>query len=140
MATADRMQTTAGSWALLGSVVPKDAHIVNLLRQAGAIILGKANLDEWAGMRGSRYSNGYTARGGQCRNPFDLSRSPCESCTMRYAMKRPSHETDIIKLAVATEVRSLSPQTSCPSRSALRPTQASSALRSPVELSPSSPQ
>ena len=78
MATADRMQTTAGSWALLGSKVPKDAHIVSLLRKAGAVILGKSNLDEWAGMRGSDYSTGYSVRGGQCRNPFDLSRSPGE--------------------------------------------------------------
>ncbi|KAI9876049.1 MAG: hypothetical protein M1823_007351, partial [Watsoniomyces obsoletus] len=51
MATKDKMQTCAGSWALLGSVVPKDAFIVSRLQQAGAIILGKTNLDEWAGMR-----------------------------------------------------------------------------------------
>lgn len=76
MATADRMQTTAGSWALLGSIVPNDAHIVHLLRKAGAVILGKTNLDEWAGMRGSNYSVGYSARGGQCRNPYDLTKSP----------------------------------------------------------------
>ena len=76
MATEDRMQTTAGSWALLGSVVPKDAHVVSLARKAGAVILGKTNLDEWAGMRGSDYSAGYSARGGQCRNPFNLSKSP----------------------------------------------------------------
>jgi amidase len=79
MATADRTQTTAGSWALLGSMVPKDAHIVHLLRRAGAVIIGKSNLDEWAGMRGSRYSVGYSARGGQCRNPYNLSKSPCKS-------------------------------------------------------------
>lgn len=76
MATADKMQTTAGSWALLGSIVPADATIVVRLRKAGAIILGKANLDEWAGMRGSVYSTGYSARGGQCRNPYMLNRSP----------------------------------------------------------------
>lgn len=79
MATADKMQTTGGSWALLGCIVPKDAHIVNLLRDAGAIILGKTNLDEWAGMRGSIYSLGYSARGGQCRNPYLLDRSPSQS-------------------------------------------------------------
>lgn len=78
MATKDRMETTAGSWALLGCIVPKDAHIVYLLRKAGAIILGKSNLDEWAGMRSSVYSNGYSARGGQCRNPYILSRSAGE--------------------------------------------------------------
>ena len=76
MSTKDKMETTAGSWALLGSIVPKDAHIVHLLRKAGAVILGKTNLDEWAGMRSSVYSNGYSARGGQCRNPYILSRSP----------------------------------------------------------------
>ncbi|KAK4934876.1 hypothetical protein LTR10_023972 [Elasticomyces elasticus] len=75
MATADKMQTTGGSWVLLGCIVPKDAHIVHLLREAGAIILGKSNLDEWAGMRGSIYSLGYSARGGQTRNPYLLNRS-----------------------------------------------------------------
>src|ERR1700704_1465468 len=76
MATADKMETTGGSWALLGSIVPKDAHIVALLRQSGAIILGKSNLDEWAGMRSTSYSCGFSARGGQCRNPYLLNRSP----------------------------------------------------------------
>lgn len=76
MATADRMQTTAGSWALLGCIVPQDAHVVKLIRAAGAVILGKSNMDEWAGMRGGVYSEGYSARGGQCRNPYSLNRSP----------------------------------------------------------------
>lgn len=76
MATADKMETTGGSWALLGCKVPKDAHIVSLLRKAGAIIIGKANLDEWAGMRSHSYSCGYSARGGQCRNVYSLNRSP----------------------------------------------------------------
>ena len=75
MATLDRMQTTAGSFALLGSTVPSDAFIVSRLRAAGAIILGKTNLDEWAGMRCKfAYSTGFSARGGQCRNPYILSR------------------------------------------------------------------
>ena len=78
MSTADKMQTTGGSWALLGCVVDEDAHIVSLLRKSGAIIVGHANLDEWAGMRSSDYSFGYSARGGQTRNPFDLTRSPCK--------------------------------------------------------------
>lgn len=76
MATADKMETTGGSWALLGCKVPKDAHIVHLLRKSGAVILGKSNLDEWAGMRSHEYSCGYSARGGQCRNPYMLNRSP----------------------------------------------------------------
>ncbi|OAP55301.1 hypothetical protein AYL99_10274 [Fonsecaea erecta] len=99
MATADKMQTTAGSWALLGCIVPKDAHIVHLLRQAGAVILGKANLDEWAGMRGSIYSMGYSARGGQCRNPYMLTRSPNGSSSGSAV----SVSANIVPLAFGTE-------------------------------------
>ena len=80
MATKDRMQTTAGSWALLGSTVPKDAYVVSSLRKAGAVIVGHANMGEWASARSKRYSSGYSARGGQARNPFDLSVTPCEIC------------------------------------------------------------
>lgn len=82
MATKDKMETTAGSWALLGCKVPKDAHIVALLRKSGAIILGKANLDEWAGMRSTSYSCGFSARGGQCRNAYRLNRSPSQFCPL----------------------------------------------------------
>ncbi|KAK5062778.1 hypothetical protein LTR84_004853 [Exophiala bonariae] len=99
MATADNMQTTAGSWALLGCIVPKDAHIVKLLRKAGAIILGKTNLDEWAGMRGSVYSLGYSARGGQCRNPYFLNRSPNGSSSGSAV----SVSANIVPLAFGTE-------------------------------------
>ncbi|KAL8993802.1 MAG: hypothetical protein Q9169_006073 [Polycauliona sp. 2 TL-2023] len=63
------MQTTAGSWALLGSKVPKDAHIVSCLRDAGAVIIGHANMSEWAAVRSSQYSTGYSPRGGQCIKP-----------------------------------------------------------------------
>ncbi|KAI4199562.1 MAG: hypothetical protein LQ350_004515 [Teloschistes chrysophthalmus] len=76
IATKDKMQTTAGSWALLGSIVPRDAYIVTQLRNAGAIILGHANMSEWASVRSKEYSEGYSPRGGQVRNPFDLSRTP----------------------------------------------------------------
>ncbi|KAI9814317.1 MAG: hypothetical protein M1826_002283 [Phylliscum demangeonii] len=79
MATKDKMQTTAGSWALLGSTVPRDAHIVARLRQAGAIILGHANMSEWASLRSKEDSVGYSPRRGQVRNPYDLSRSPAGS-------------------------------------------------------------
>ncbi|KAJ9668397.1 hypothetical protein H2201_001445 [Coniosporium apollinis] len=58
MATKDRMQTTAGSWALLGSIVPRDAHVVSRLREAGAVILGHANMSEWASVRSKAYSTG----------------------------------------------------------------------------------
>ena len=76
IATKDRMQTTAGSWALQGSIVPRDAHVVAKLRQAGALLFGKATLSEWADMRSNNYSEGYSARGGQCRSPYNLTMNP----------------------------------------------------------------
>ncbi|KAF2092553.1 glutamyl-tRNA amidotransferase subunit A [Rhizodiscina lignyota] len=76
IATKDRMQTTAGSVALLGSIVPRDAMIVSKLRAAGALLLGKATLSEWADMRSNNYSEGYSARGGQARSPYNLTLNP----------------------------------------------------------------
>jgi amidase len=73
--TADRMTTTAGSLALEGSIAPADAHIAARLRQAGAIILGKTNLSEWANFRSSRSTSGWSGRGGLCRNPYALDRN-----------------------------------------------------------------
>ncbi|KAJ7116571.1 amidase signature domain-containing protein [Mycena epipterygia] len=75
-ATADKMQTTAGSLALVGSIVPRDAHVVHLLRKSGAVILGHAGMSEWADMRSSSYSEGYSARGGQVRNSYNLTQEP----------------------------------------------------------------
>ncbi|KAJ7470783.1 amidase signature domain-containing protein [Mycena latifolia] len=75
-ATADKMQTTAGSLALVGSIVPRDAHVVHLLREAGAVILGHAGMSEWADMRSTSYSEGYSARGGQVRNSYNLTQEP----------------------------------------------------------------
>jgi amidase len=77
--TADRMTTTAGSLVLEGSIPPRDAHVAARLREAGAVILGKANLSEWANFRSSRSVSGWSARGGQCRNPYALDRNPCGS-------------------------------------------------------------
>jgi amidase len=77
--TADRMHTSAGSLALAESIAPRDAFVVERLRAAGAILLGKANLSEWANFRSSRSSSGWSARGGQCRNPYVLDRNPCGS-------------------------------------------------------------
>ena len=74
--TADHMQTTAGSLALLGSRPACDATVAAALREAGAIILGKANLSEWANFRSNGSTSGWSARGGQCCNPYDLSRNP----------------------------------------------------------------
>lgn len=79
IATADTMQTTAGSLALFNSTVPADAPIVARLRAAGAVILGKANLSEWANFRGFAPFNGWSARGGFTRDPYLLSFDPCGS-------------------------------------------------------------
>ena len=76
IASKDRMQTTAGSWALQGSVVPRDAHVVAKLRDAGALLFGKATLSEWADMRSNNYSEGYSGRGGQCRSSYNLTVNP----------------------------------------------------------------
>src|SRR6266700_2151772 len=79
LATADKMQTTAGSFALAGSIVPSDSVVVSRLRAAGAVILGKANLSEWANFRGNAPFNGWSARGGFTRDPYLLSFDPCGS-------------------------------------------------------------
>lgn len=77
--SADRMRTTAGSLALLSSRPRQDASVTRRLRDAGAIILGKTNLSEWANIRSSKSSSGWSARGGQTRNPYALDRNPCGS-------------------------------------------------------------
>ncbi|XP_062082155.1 probable amidase At4g34880 [Humulus lupulus] len=79
IATEDKMNTTAGSLALLGSVVPRDAGVVAKLREAGAIILGKASLSEWSGSRGNNAPPGWSARGGQGVNPYNKMQTPCGS-------------------------------------------------------------
>lgn len=77
--TADQMVTSAGSLALAEHVPPADAFVVKRLRDAGAIILGKANLSEWANFRSIRSSSGWSSVGGQTTNPYDTSRTPCGS-------------------------------------------------------------
>jgi amidase len=77
--TADRMQTTAGSMALAGSIAAQDSTVAAKLREAGAVILGKANLSEWANFRSERSSSGWSGRGGQTNNPYALDRNPCGS-------------------------------------------------------------
>lgn len=77
--TADRLMTTSGSLALLGSIAPKDAFLVRKLREAGAVILGKTNLSEWANFRSPHSTSGWSSRGGQTRNPYALDRNPCGS-------------------------------------------------------------
>jgi amidase len=78
-ATDDQMETAAGSLALLGSRVPRDAFVVKGLRDAGAVILGKANLSEWANFRSIQSSSGWCGRAGQCLNPYVLDHNPCGS-------------------------------------------------------------
>ena len=74
--TFDKMQTTAGSLALSGHIAETDAFIVKKLRDAGAVLLGKTNLSEWANFRSTNSSSGWSGRGGQVRNPYCLDRSP----------------------------------------------------------------
>lgn len=76
IATSDNLETTAGSYALLGSIVPRDAFVVKQLRDAGAVLFGKSTLSEWADMRSNSYSEGYSARGGQCRSAYNLTTTP----------------------------------------------------------------
>jgi amidase len=78
-ATRDRMETTAGSLALVGARVPRDAFVVRRLRRAGAVILGKANLSEWANFRSTQSSSGWSGRAGQCLSPYVLDHNPCGS-------------------------------------------------------------
>ncbi len=79
IATADRMATTAGSLALVGAKAPRDSFVAARLRAAGAVIIGKTNLSEWANFRSSKSSSGWSGRGGQCHNPYALDRTPCGS-------------------------------------------------------------
>ena len=77
--TADRMMTTAGSLALVGAKPPKDSYVAQKLRAAGAVILGKTNPSEWANIRSSHATSGWSGRGGLTKNPFALDRNPCGS-------------------------------------------------------------
>ncbi len=77
--TADRMMTTAGSLAMVGPAPAKDSTVAQKLRAAGAVILGKTNLSEWANIRSSHSTSGWSGRGGLTRNPYALDRNPCGS-------------------------------------------------------------
>ena len=99
VATDDRMETTAGSLALVGSRVRRDAPIVARLRDAGAVVLGKANLSEWANFRGFAPFNGWSARGGFTRNPYVLDLDPCGSSSGSATVVA----ANLATLAVGTE-------------------------------------
>src|SRR4029077_2514424 len=77
--TGDKMQTTAGSFALFGQPAQQDSTIATKLRTGGAVILGKTNLSEWANFRSFESTSGWSGRGGQCNNPYSLDRNPCGS-------------------------------------------------------------
>jgi amidase len=97
--TADRMRTSAGSLALAESVAPRDAFLVERLREAGAVILGKTNLSEWANFRSTKSTSGWSGRGGQTKNPYVLDRNPCGSSSGSGAAVAAS----LAPLAVGTE-------------------------------------
>ncbi len=99
IATADHMQTTAGSLALLGVIAAKDAFIVQKLRDAGAIILGKTNLSEWANIRSTRATSGWSARGGLTRSPYALDRNTSGSSSGSAS----SMAASLATMAVGTE-------------------------------------
>ena len=99
IATADKMQTTAGSLALLGVKPPRDAFVVSRLREAGAVILGKTNLSEWANMRSTRSTSGWSARGGLTKNPYALDRNTSGSSSGSAAAIAAS----LAAIAVGTE-------------------------------------
>ncbi len=97
--THDKMFTTAGSLALLGNIASKDAYIVDLLRKAGAVILGKTNLSEFANFRSTHSSSGWSSRGGQTKNPYIISRNPCGSSSGSGA----AVSANLCTIAIGTE-------------------------------------
>ena len=109
--TADGMETTAGSLALLGSKPARDAFVVEQLREAGAVILGKTNLSEWANFRSTRSTSGWSGRGGQTRNPYALDRNPSGSSSGSAAAVAAS----LAAVAVGTETDGsiVSPASAC---------------------------
>jgi amidase len=109
--THDRMMTTAGSLALMGSIAPRDSFVAEKLRAAGAVILGKANLSEWANFRGERSSSGWSGRGGQANNPYVLDRNPSGSSSGSAI----AVSANLCAVAVGTETDGsiIAPSTQC---------------------------
>jgi amidase len=128
--TGDRMTTTAGSLALEGSIAPRDAFIARKLREAGAILLGKTNLSEWANFRSTHSSSGWSGRGGQGKNPYVLDRNPCGSSSgsgggisANYAAGAIGSETDgsIVCPAAINGIVGIKPTLGLLSRSGIIP-------------------
>ncbi len=109
--THDRMMTTAGSLALLGSIAPRDSFVAQRLREAGAVILGKTNLSEWANFRGERSTSGWSGRGGQTKNAYALDRNPSGSSSGSAV----AVAANLCSVAVGTETNGsiISPSTVC---------------------------
>ncbi|KAI4231323.1 MAG: hypothetical protein L6R40_007768 [Gallowayella cf. fulva] len=99
IASKDRLQTAAGSLALAGSVVPRDAFVVASLREAGAVLMGKSTLSEWADMRSSNYPEGYSATGGQSRSSYNLTVNPGG----RSSSSAVAVVNNVISFAIGTE-------------------------------------
>jgi amidase len=97
--TGDRLQTTAGSFALAGAPAVRDSTVAARLRDGGAVILGKAALSEWANFRSTHSSSGWSGRGGQCNNPYALDRNPCGSSSGSGA----AVSANLCAVALATE-------------------------------------
>jgi amidase len=106
--TGDQMMTTAGSLALEGHKAKQDAFIIQRLREAGAVLLGKTNLSEWANFRSNRSSSGWSSRGGQTKNPFVLDRNPCGSSSGSGA----AVSANLCAIAIGTETNG---SIACPS-------------------------
>ncbi len=111
LATGDKMLTTAGSWALAGRPAAADAFVVAQLRKAGAVILGKTNLSEWANFRSSRSTSGWSGRGGQCRNPYALDRNPSGSSSGTGSAIASNFAS--IGIGTETDGSIVSPSTNC---------------------------
>jgi amidase len=97
--THDRMMTTAGSLALMDSIPPHDSFVAKRLREAGAVILGKTNLSEWANIRSNHSTSGWSGRGGLTRNPYALDRNPCGSSSGSGA----ATSANLTAVAIGTE-------------------------------------
>jgi amidase len=139
--TADREHTTAGSYALIGARPSRDAFLVQRLRRAGAVVLGKANLSEWANFRSSTSSSGWSARGGQTNNPYALDRNPCGSSSGSAAAAAANlaavtigTETDgsIVCPSGATGVVGIKPSLGLVSRSGVIPISAQQDTAGPI--------
>ena len=109
--TADKMMTTAGSLALMGPAARRDSFVVQKLREAGAVLLGKANLSEWANFRSSNSTSGWSARGGLTKNPYALDRNPSGSSSGSAV----AVAAGLCAVAVGTETNGsiISPATVC---------------------------